>query len=203
MVLSKIGGGDKTSAESHRKAAREYARRKRAEDREAINLKQRKAYAANPEKYRKYQREWAKAHYDENKDKLNKRRRERRKANGTTKRNRDEIVPRDHAEEMRVWRAANPNKARALRHRYKARRRGNGGSYTTDELKRLFEAQNGKCFYCGELIFSSFDKELHVDHKIPLIRGGTNDISNIALACSKCNLAKHTKTAEEFSIKEA
>jgi 5-methylcytosine-specific restriction endonuclease McrA len=99
---------------------------------------------------------------------------------------------------MRIWRANNPDKARALRHNYKARKRGNGGAYTAEELKELFEKQDGKCLYCGELIYSSFDKELHVDHKTPLVRGGTNDILNIALACSKCNLTKHTKTAEEF-----
>ena len=106
-----------------------------------------------------------------------------------------------HAKEMRVWREANPDKARALRHNYKSKKRGNGGKYTGEQLNELFEKQDGKCFYCGDLIYSSFNKELHVDHKNPLTRGGTNDISNIALACSKCNLSKHVQTAEEFLAK--
>jgi 5-methylcytosine-specific restriction endonuclease McrA len=33
---------------------------------------------------------------------------------------------------------------------------------------------------------------------VPLSRGGTNDISNIVLACANCNLKKHTKTHAEF-----
>jgi len=103
-----------------------------------------------------------------------------------------------HTEEMQKWRLENPDKARALRHNYKARKMGNGGTYTGKELTELFEKQEGKCFYCGDLIYSSFDKELHVDHMVPLIKGGPNDITNIALACSKCNLSKHDKTAEEF-----
>jgi hypothetical protein len=31
----------------------------------------------------------------------------------------------------------------------------------------------------------------HVDHIIPQSLGGTNDLSNLALACQPCNAAKH------------
>jgi 5-methylcytosine-specific restriction endonuclease McrA len=33
----------------------------------------------------------------------------------------------------------------------------------------------------------------HVDHKIALANGGTNDRSNIELLCPPCNLRKHAK----------
>lgn len=183
--------------EKRRECARKWAQKNVPARRDAINNRRRERYSADPEKYIKYHSAWAKAHRESE----NERKRKYRKAKGITKRHREEIVvvtPRDHAEQMRLWRAANPDKARALRHNYKAAKRGNGGRYNGDDLKLLFEKQDGKCFYCGELIYSSFDKELHVDHKIPLSRGGKNDISNIALACSKCNLSKHTQTAEEF-----
>lgn len=48
------------------------------------------------------------------------------------------------------------------------------------------------CIYCGEA------KPLTVDHKIPLTRGGTNNIENIVPACASCNSRKGTKTAREF-----
>jgi 5-methylcytosine-specific restriction endonuclease McrA len=78
---------------------------------------------------------------------------------------------------------------------YRERRK----AWNTD-IKGLFEQQDGLCFYCGELLYSSFDKEVHIEHKTPISRGGTSDISNLVLSCSACNFAKHTKTAEEFLL---
>jgi 5-methylcytosine-specific restriction endonuclease McrA len=107
--------------------------------------------------------------------------------------NHDKLV-----ERQKQWRDANPEKARAGKHRRRARLKGCEGSYTTKELNTLFEQQEGFCYYCGKLLYGSFDMEVHVDHKTPLSRGGTNYIENIALACAKCNLKKHTKTSEEY-----
>ncbi len=45
------------------------------------------------------------------------------------------------------------------------------------------------CQYCGR----SPMKEkvvLHIDHKIPRNKGGTNDISNLITSCQECNLGK-------------
>jgi hypothetical protein len=39
---------------------------------------------------------------------------------------------------------------------------------------------------------------LEVEHIIPKTRGGSNRISNLTLACKKCNLKKGNQTAEEF-----
>jgi len=101
-------------------------------------------------------------------------------------------------EYSRKWRIDNPDITRMYDHKRRARVKGNGGSYTLDEINDLFEKQEGFCFYCGELLYSSFDKDIHVEHKIPLSRGGTSNISNIALSCARCNLQKGTRTHEEF-----
>lgn len=43
-----------------------------------------------------------------------------------------------------------------------------------------------KCVYCG----SGKEKKLHVDHIVPVIRGGKTVIENLQVLCVECNLAK-------------
>ena len=60
---------------------------------------------------------------------------------------------------------------------------------------RLFHAQRGRCSYCGRNHSSNY---LEIDHKLPLIRDGGNDIGNLQLLCRACNLRKGIQTDEEF-----
>jgi len=100
----------------------------------------------------------------------------------------------------RVWRKQNLEKAQHFGRINNARRRGARGSHTPAELQQQFDSQEGRCFYCGELLYGAFDLEPHRDHRVPIARGGSNYISNIVWACSSCNLRKHDKTAEEFLL---
>lgn len=45
------------------------------------------------------------------------------------------------------------------------------------------------CQYCGA---KAPDVRLHVDHIVPLARGGTDDIRNLRTACADCNGGKGT-----------
>ena len=38
----------------------------------------------------------------------------------------------------------------------------------------------------------------HLEHKIPLSRGGTNARENLDIACQHCNNKKFTKTESEY-----
>lgn len=51
------------------------------------------------------------------------------------------------------------------------------------------------CYLCLNPI--QFRKD-HLEHKIPLSRGGTNLYDNLAVACQGCNCRKNCKTEEEF-----
>ncbi|WP_202495510.1 HNH endonuclease [Streptomyces sp. SID4982] len=51
------------------------------------------------------------------------------------------------------------------------------------------------CVYCGRLPHLV---KIHVDHAIPLSRGGSDAWHNLVPACEPCNLKKHAKTPEEF-----
>jgi 5-methylcytosine-specific restriction endonuclease McrA len=158
--------------EEHRAEALEYAREYRTKNRDEILAKKRdynsKHYEANHEELLEQQRQ----NYRANKEKVLKR--------------------------CQEYRKKNPEKCRIWKHNRRAKLKENGGTFTFRELNEQFERQEGFCYYCGELLYKSFDSSVHIDHKTPISRGGSNNISNIALACSACNQKKFTKTAEEF-----
>ena len=52
------------------------------------------------------------------------------------------------------------------------------------------------CVYCGGL---SKDPVLEVEHMTPTSRGGTDRVSNLAIACHTCNQAKGRRTPEEWA----
>jgi hypothetical protein len=57
----------------------------------------------------------------------------------------------------------------------------------------LLEKWGRKCAYCG-----ASDKALQIEHIVPKSRGGSNRVSNLTIACARCNQDKGTKTAAEF-----
>jgi 5-methylcytosine-specific restriction endonuclease McrA len=69
----------------------------------------------------------------------------------------------------------------------------------------LHERQNGLCHYCeAEITFyRKRPNSLHIDHRIPISRGGSDEISNLAASCRQCNLLKADMTDQEFKIKFA
>ncbi|MBE9479815.1 MAG: HNH endonuclease [Chloroflexi bacterium] len=64
----------------------------------------------------------------------------------------------------------------------------NGGDYTLQEWEDLCAIYDNRCLCCGR-----GDLLLTVDHIIPLIDGGSNNISNIQPLCKSCNSSKHIK----------
>ncbi len=64
----------------------------------------------------------------------------------------------------------------------------------------LWMAQEGLCFYCTESIKSPFSLggDFHMDHYIPLVRGGKHCVTNVVLTCPPCNNKKYTMTGDEF-----
>jgi len=66
------------------------------------------------------------------------------------------------------------------------------------EIKEyLLEKWGRKCVYCEKQ-----DVPLEVEHIIPKSKGGSNRISNLTLACVKCNQKKSNKPIEEFLKKK-
>lgn len=68
------------------------------------------------------------------------------------------------------------------------------GKHTADDIKRQFDAQHGKCYYCGCEVGDRY----HADHAIPLSRGGSDGPENIVIACPPCNQSKGNKLPHEW-----
>lgn len=60
-------------------------------------------------------------------------------------------------------------------------------------FKRLAEFWGRACVYCG-----TRTERLAIEHIVPKVRGGADDLTNLTLACRQCNSRKGVKTAAEF-----
>ena len=56
-------------------------------------------------------------------------------------------------------------------------------------LLKLYEIQNHNCPYCS----NNMKDDIHIDHIIPLSKNGSNEVHNLILCCSDCNLRKSAK----------
>lgn len=147
-----------------------------------------------PEKHRISNKKWKSA----NKDKSNAAAAAWRVAN-----------PKKINDTQKKWRAANPEKLRAqslawyqankdkCREKYNNRRASklkNGGILSRGLADKLLKLQKEKCACCKKSISSGF----HIDHIIPLARGGMNIDLNSQLLCAYCNLSKGSKHPVDF-----
>lgn len=104
-----------------------------------------------------------------------------------------------HLEQRRAynneWRKNNPEKAAIHVHNRRSRKMGNGNSsYTKEDIKQFLILQKQKCAICNVSIKSGY----HIDHIVPLSKGGNNTRYNIQLLCPLCNLSKNAFDPIEF-----
>lgn len=59
--------------------------------------------------------------------------------------------------------------------------------------EQILTREGRLCTYCGDT-----DGPFDLDHIFPVSRGGTNDPSNLTLACVRCNRSKGAKTLREW-----
>lgn len=104
---------------------------------------------------------------------------------------------RDHKNKLsREWAKNNRDKRRAICHNYDARRRAvEKTGVGVNELMKWKRAQRKVCYWCGVKCRSDF----HVDHYIPLSKGGRHELDNLVIACAPCNLRKNAKDPYEFA----
>ena len=102
-----------------------------------------------------------------------------------------------HAEERKAYHAEydRSDAGKAVHRAEGHNRRIAGGEPITAEIwMEVVEASNGVCPYCeGPIVGLG-----HMDHVVPLSKGGTNERSNLKYVCASCNRAKGGKDLEVF-----
>jgi len=69
-------------------------------------------------------------------------------------------------------------------------------AFTRPFLGQIYNGCNGRCYYCGIEVdpFSAWEP----DHMLPRSQGGNDELSNLVLACRKCNRRKGGRDVEEY-----
>ena len=60
-------------------------------------------------------------------------------------------------------------------------------------VKAVYRKFRFKCAYCGIGFYCKRNGKkvnFHVDHRVPLVQGGTSEFVNLVLSCEQCNLLK-------------
>jgi 5-methylcytosine-specific restriction endonuclease McrA len=104
----------------------------------------------------------------------------------------------------KAWRCQNPAAAHAIAVKKNGKRRavkkqaavGTDRKATLTRIKAIKAPDLLPCHWCEAL--TTKDKR-HVDHVIPLSKGGPHSAENLVCACQRCNCRKRNKLPHEFT----
>jgi len=104
-----------------------------------------------------------------------------------------------HKTEVAAWNAAyrkaHPDKIADNSALRRARKRGASVEKVSRAL--VYERDGGYCHICGKKVNP---KKWHIDHIIPLARGGEHSYKNVAVSHPKCNLSKGAKSGGQLRL---
>lgn len=168
----KVAERHRVYREANRDAIAEGARAYRKANREALAAYERKWATENRETRREIDRRYRRRH----REKLSASKRAYRQAN-----------PDKIADQWRRWVAANPDKAAANARRWRAAK---AAAYSEPYTRaEVWAKSGGICGICEQEILPSHGT-WHIDHIVPLSRGGDDTLANVQASHAPCNLAK-------------
>jgi len=177
---------------------KEEKRAKSAEASRRYYIKNRARILAQDKIRHQKNKEKTQKRYQENKEKTREQRARYRKENPEKIKACRKRWQKDNTEKSRAatarWYEKNPEKAKAVNHNNRAKRASCGGRLSLHLAERLLSLQKNKCAVCRKSLRGGY----HLDHIIPLARGGKNIDSNIQLTCQKCNQEKGSKDPIQF-----
>jgi len=149
-------------------------------NREVLNQQSQKRHAANRERDNARNREYLIEHPEV-----------KRRAEKNYRRNHPDRC----VESNKRWLQKQPNKRREYDQRRRIRESDARGSFTAKDVEILLRSQKDLCWWCGKQLAGKY----HVDHRIPLSRGGSNNPENLCISCASCNHSKSDKLPSEWS----
>ena len=84
--------------------------------------------------------------------------------------------------------------AAAAAHRRRAKMKNNGGTLNKDQIQEIQSTPDKKCFWCE----TECNENYHLDHIVPVSKGGRNSRCNIAISCQPCNNKKRNKDLSQW-----
>lgn len=106
-----------------------------------------------------------------------------------------EANPERKAETNRKWRQENQDRRHANETARRARKRA---AFVEKVFRqKLFERDQGICGICGQPVDP---KRYHVDHIVPLIKGGEHSYANTQIAHPRCNSAKGARVLAQAAL---
>lgn len=97
----------------------------------------------------------------------------------------------------RKYRSENPERCSEWARNRQARKRAGGGTLSKGYVDFLLAWQSGKCLTCRVDLTST---GYHIDHVVPLAKGGQHCDDNVQLLCPTCNKRKATRSLYEFLL---
>ena len=168
----------------------------RAANRDKVSTAVRRRRAKDPKKFDEAAASWARAHPEKRREwSLASYYRHRPKRLQGMR-----LYQATHKDTIRVQRreyeARNHEHLAALKREYKARKRGAQGKHTGNDIARIRKQQRDRCAMpdCRKPLKGKG----HVDHRVALSNGGSNDPANLQLLCAKCNMSKKNKDELAF-----
>lgn len=159
--------------------------RKKYRERNAQQI--REAQAEYRVKHAEDKREYDRKYREANREKIQQRRRDYYSANKDAEQARAKGWKDEHPEQFRAVHTA-------AKHRYRTQLRENGGGYTLDQLRECLDFFGYRCAYTGEPLTPDY----HIDHVVPVSKGGTNNINNIVPANPTPNIQKRDRDWVEW-----
>lgn len=154
----------------------------RAGNREKLRERTRAYQAANPEKVKASRA----ASYAKHKEKRRAEARDYCEEHREWSRAKSAEWRKNNPEKRKAYYHANFDKNRFYQENRRARKLGAEGFHTKEDVERIRKDQNGKCALCRVKLCGVY----HIDHIVPLSKGGSNWPANLQLLCKPCNLSK-------------
>ena len=189
-----------------RDAVNAHKRELRAVNRDAKLAKRRAEYSTNRDKINEQKRAWYQANIERERAHNRVRERQRWQENPeklrVQARIRNAHNPEPNRKRVKAWQLAHPERfreqLRVHKQKRRARKKGNGGSWTAKEWATLKRQYGYYCVGCWktERELQALGRKLVPDHIVALDRGGLNIVENLQPLChgkGGCNNRKGNK----------